>query len=252
MLKSKSIIEVLKTQNAILAVLALALIAQMPHAESVFNMIINGEHENLNILSRLHGYSYAVALELAVLLFVVQNRQIESYGFAAVSVLVNLSYYHLNGVNLFNLAAFPAYLVSIALPTAIALYSHSIVDHVQDGNVKCEADHNTQTPITLNNHIHVQSAIVEHVQQQATEQPPIVEHAKSENAQCETFAIEPVSNSLRNVQSSKQTNPHKQEFFMMLESGEQFRIGELATRWNVVTNTLRNWQREFEKVSVNQ
>ena len=124
-MKVTSIIPILKSSNAVLCVLALALIAQMPHAADVFRLTVHGD---ANIWSFVHSYSYAVALELAVLLFVIQNRHIESYGFAAVSVLVNLSYYSLHGVNLFGLAAFPAYLVSIALPVAIALYSHAVVD----------------------------------------------------------------------------------------------------------------------------
>lgn len=248
-LESKSIIEVLKTQSAILAVLALALVAQMPHAASVFNMIVSGDHSELNMLSRLHGYSYAIALELAVLLFVVQNRQIESYGFAVVSVLVNLSYYYLNGVNLFNASALPAYLVSIALPTAIALYSHSIVEHKETGKGSNSAElKNAQPSITLNNHVHVQSAHVE-IEHEPIEQSTFIEHERASNVKCETFSIEPAKNSLSNAQTAKPVNPRKQEFFMMLERGDQFSIGELANNWNVVTNTLRNWKREFEKVA---
>lgn len=123
-----NIIPVLKSPNAVLAVLALALLAQMPHAADVFRLTVSAEN---NAWSTAHSYSYAIALELAVLLFVVQNRQMESYGFAIVSVLVNLSYYGLHNINLFSLSAFPAYLISIALPVAIALYSHAVVDTEQ-------------------------------------------------------------------------------------------------------------------------
>lgn len=124
-MKTTPIIPVLKSSNAVLFVLALALLAQMPHAADVFRLTVGA---NNSVWSVVHSYSYAIALELAVLLFVVQNRRIESYGFAAVSVLVNLSYYSLHAVNLFSLSAFPSYLVSIALPVAIALYSHAVVD----------------------------------------------------------------------------------------------------------------------------
>ena len=68
---------------------------------------------------------------MAVLLFVVQRRDAESYLFAAVSVLVNLSYYALHGIDLFSVAALPAWLVSIALPVAIARYSHLLVETPQ-------------------------------------------------------------------------------------------------------------------------
>jgi hypothetical protein len=96
----------------------------LPHAADVFRLIVGG----VGWPAVLHGYAYAVALELAVLLFVVQRRDLESYLFACVSILVNLSYYALHGIHLFTVAALPAWLVSIALPAAIARYSHLLVD----------------------------------------------------------------------------------------------------------------------------
>ena len=117
-----TIIARLRTPTAILAVLCSALLAQLPHAADVFRLIVLGD----GIWATLHSYTYAVALELAVLLFVVQHRNIESYAFAVVSICVNLSYYALHGVQLFSVQALPAWLVSIALPAAIAQYSHLI------------------------------------------------------------------------------------------------------------------------------
>lgn len=123
-----NIIAALRTPVATLAVLCMALLAQLPHAADVFRMIVGGE----GWLAIAHGYAYAVALELAVLLFVVQRRDAESYLFAGVSVLVNLSYYALHGIDLFSIAALPAWLVSIALPAAIARYSHLLVESPQE------------------------------------------------------------------------------------------------------------------------
>ena len=117
-----NVIAWLRTPVATLIVLCSALLAQLPHAADVFRLIVLGD----GIWATLHSYTYAVALELAVLLFVVQRRNVESYLFAAVSILVNLSYYYLHGVALFTPAALPAWLVSIALPAAIAQYSHLI------------------------------------------------------------------------------------------------------------------------------
>ena len=117
-----NVINWLRTPIATLIVLCSALLAQLPHAADVFRLIVMGE----GIWPVLHSYTYAIALELAVLLFVVQRRNVESYLFAGVSILVNLSYYHLHGVALFDVAALPAWLVSIALPAAIAQYSHLI------------------------------------------------------------------------------------------------------------------------------
>lgn len=117
----------LRTPLATLIVLVAALLAQLPHAADVFRLAVHGD----GIWQVMHSYSYAIALELAVLLFVVQRRNVESYLFAAVSVCVNLAYYALHGVNLFTVAALPAWLISIALPAAIARYSHLIVDAAQ-------------------------------------------------------------------------------------------------------------------------
>lgn len=124
----------LRTPIATLIVLIAALLAQLPHAADVFRLVVHGD----GIWQVLHSYSYAIALELAVLLFVVQRRNVESYLFAAVSVCVNLAYYALHGVNLFTVAALPAWLISIALPAAIARYSHLIVDaaHVAPDTVQ--------------------------------------------------------------------------------------------------------------------
>jgi hypothetical protein len=119
-----NVIAWLRTPIATLIVLCAALLAQLPHAADVFRLIVGGD----GWPAVIHGYAYAIALELAVLLFVVQRRNWESYMFAGVSILVNLSYYSLHGVNLFSPQAAPAWLVSIALPAAIARYSHLLVE----------------------------------------------------------------------------------------------------------------------------
>lgn len=133
-MRGDRIIAALRTPLATLIVLATALVAQLPHAADVFRLVVHGD----GIWATMHSYSYAVALELAVLLFVVQRRNIESYLFAGVSVCVNLAYYALHGVALFSVAALPAWLISVALPAAIARYSHLIVDavHAPDDAVR--------------------------------------------------------------------------------------------------------------------
>ena len=150
-----NIIHWLRTPVATLIVLCSALLAQLPHAADVFRLIVMGD----GLWPVLHSYTYAIALELAVLLFVVQRRNVESYAFAAVSICVNLSYYALHGVQLFSVAALPAWLVSIALPAAIAQYSHLIAaatvaptdapatasDAVQPATVQMHAPHGAAT-----------------------------------------------------------------------------------------------------------
>ena len=134
-MRGDRIITALRTPAATLVVLIAALLAQLPHAADVFRLVVHGD----GLLHMLHGYSYAVALELAVLLFVVQRRNAESYAFALVSVCVNLAYYALHGVQLFSVAALPAWLISVALPAAIARYSHLIVDAVHTNGVAMHA-----------------------------------------------------------------------------------------------------------------
>lgn len=120
-------IEILRKSYIALAVLALALIAQIPHAAYVFDAIPYIASGNATTISwSALGYSYAIALELAVLMFVVHGKQAESYGFAFASVLVNLSYYAMHDVALFSSKALPAWLISFMLPVAIARYSHII------------------------------------------------------------------------------------------------------------------------------
>lgn len=127
-MSNNKILVALRSPNAVLVVLVLALVAQMPHAADVFRLIVHGN--GLSVVA--HSYSFAVALELAVLLFVVQNRHIASYCFAGVSIAMNLSYYALNGVHLIAVDALPALLVSVALPVAIALYSHAVAGVNED------------------------------------------------------------------------------------------------------------------------
>ncbi len=153
-----NIIAWLRTPIATLIVLCAALLAQLPHAADVFRLIVAGT----GWPAVLHGYAYAIALELAVLLFVVQKRDLESYMFAGVSILVNLSYYSLHGINLFSVAALPAWLVSIALPAAIARYSHLLVEESPEQEkptseekpqkaekTKNRARENNQAPVAL-------------------------------------------------------------------------------------------------------
>ena len=150
-----NVIHWLRTPIATLLVLCAALLAQLPHAADVFRLIVAGT----GWLAVVHGYAYAVALELAVLLFVVQRRNVESYMFAAVSVCVNLSYYALHGVDLFSVAALPAWLVSIALPAAIARYSHLLVDDVEPTHMP---QHDAKTaPDATQHHNHAESPVAQ-------------------------------------------------------------------------------------------
>ncbi len=115
-------IELLRKSWVALAVLVLALVAQIPHAAYVFDKLVGQE-------STLLGLAYAIALEFAVLMFVIHGRNFESYLFAGASILVNLSYYSMHSVTVWGAGlSLPAWLVSLMLPVAIARYSHIVAD----------------------------------------------------------------------------------------------------------------------------
>ncbi len=117
-------IELLKSQNAVIIVLVVALLAQMPHAEAVF--YAHGQAHDW--LGRVASIFAAIALELAVLVFVVRGSIRASWGFAAFSVAINLVYYYRADASWADLA--PTILLSAGLPIAIALYSHEVADPV--------------------------------------------------------------------------------------------------------------------------
>jgi len=112
-------INLLKSEGAILIVLLLAFLAQMPHAYAVFVSVAHGEG---NLLARIGGWTYAIALEVATLVFVMRGRVLFSAIFAAVSVAVNMCYYFAPDGGIFAKV-----LISLALPLAIALYSHELL-----------------------------------------------------------------------------------------------------------------------------
>jgi hypothetical protein len=128
------VISLLKKSGVALFVLALALVAQIPHAAHVFDRapyLGATVQPDSAAGAWLLAYAYAIALESATLMFVVHGHQRASYGFALASFAVNLSYYAMHGVNLWAWSNFPAWLLAALLPIAIASYSH-ILTGAQD------------------------------------------------------------------------------------------------------------------------
>lgn len=113
-------LKTLQSNDAVLAVLVLALLAQMPHAQHVFYEF----SKDLGWFGLLQSWFAAVALEFAVLVFVVRSKIIESWGFAAFSVAINIVYYYDPVVAWWVPKA--TWLLSAGLPVAIALYSHEV------------------------------------------------------------------------------------------------------------------------------
>lgn len=127
-------IELLKSQNAVIIVLVVALLAQMPHAEAVF--YDHGQAHDW--LGRAASIFAAIALELAVLVFVVRGSIRASWGFAAFSVAINLVYYYRADASWADLA--PTILLSAGLPIAIALYSHEVAEPVHGAPITVQDD----------------------------------------------------------------------------------------------------------------
>ncbi len=118
-------IKLLKSQNAVIVVLVVALLAQMPHAQAVF--YDNGHAQNL--LGLVFSIFAAVALEIAVLVFVVRGNIRASWSFALFSIAINLVYYA-DAQAAWYLPN-PSWLLSAGLPIAIALYSHEVADQAE-------------------------------------------------------------------------------------------------------------------------
>ena len=118
------ILTVLRTPGAMLAALALALIAQLEHTAQVFMLVVAAQGWQ----AQLHAYAFALAVETAVLLFVLAGHKRISYAFALATFATNLSYYAMAGVDLLSVQGAPAWLMSLLLPAAIAFYSHTIAE----------------------------------------------------------------------------------------------------------------------------
>lgn len=132
---SKSI-DFLRGREGLFLVLLGALFVQAPHSAEVFHRISTSLSWWLPF-SWLHSAGYALVLELAVLLFVVRGRKELSWCFAGISVLMNIFYYCTPAWWISPGTAWSAMIMcivtSIALPLAIAFYSHEVVgDDVQD------------------------------------------------------------------------------------------------------------------------
>ena len=115
--------KLLRSRAATTIFLLAAIGAQTPHAAYVFYTTAND--------SRFTAWLAAFALESAVLHFVLHGQRKVSYLFASVSVAMNLAYYRMHGVDIFALEGATAWLLAIALPVAIAFYSHSIAENAE-------------------------------------------------------------------------------------------------------------------------
>jgi DNA-directed RNA polymerase specialized sigma24 family protein len=121
-------VSLLRSSWAAVVTLGLVMWAQVPHSAYVFELIIKGGQA---------GWNFALGFEAAVLMFVVRNMNGASWFFAVLSALINVKYYEMHSVNMWswNLQEnWGHWLLSIANPLVIAMYSH-VLAHVQGEKV---------------------------------------------------------------------------------------------------------------------
>lgn len=114
--------------NILYIALVAALVAQIPHTLAVFYRLAPPGNNWLNGIMAL---LYAVALELAILLFVTRGRKAIGGAFALTSIAVNLVYYLGFGAKVESSTLAAVLLSSVSLPVAIGLYSHEVTRHQQ-------------------------------------------------------------------------------------------------------------------------
>jgi len=121
------ILDALRTPSAMLVALLLALVAQLEHTAQVFSQVVNAQ----GAYATVHAYAFAIAVETAVLLFVLHEHRRISYMFAVATFATNLSYYAMHSVDLLGIAGAPAWLMAGLLPACIVGYSHVIAQPTQ-------------------------------------------------------------------------------------------------------------------------
>ena len=94
-----------------------ALMAQAPHAAEVFVCLAMDP----GILTYVHGYAYALALEGATFFFVRRRMNRWAYVFAAASILHNVVYYMPPGLWRYVVGAA---VICLGLPLAVVAFSH--------------------------------------------------------------------------------------------------------------------------------
>lgn len=122
----------IETHDAILTMLSLALLAQIPQVADLVLHIVGRD----DWMAYLHAYTVATAFDGAILIFVTRRRAGLAWVFAVGSMLMNTGHYvppvlarHpdlLAPQAVVDIAA--AVLLSLALPFALAQYSHVAAD----------------------------------------------------------------------------------------------------------------------------
>lgn len=117
------ILDALRSPGAMMIALMLALVAQGKHTADVFTFF---SHPGTPVWL---SYVFAGAVEVAVLLFVLNKHKLISYLFAVATFATNMVYYAIGGVDMTSVALVPVVLLSALLPGVIVGYSHTIAEN---------------------------------------------------------------------------------------------------------------------------
>jgi hypothetical protein len=121
------ILDALRSPVAMMVALILALTAQGRHTADVFAFFSHPD------TPQWLSYAFAAAVEVAVLLFVLNKHKSISYGFAIATFATNMVYYAIGGTALQSVAIVPVVLLSALLPGVIVGYSHTIAEQTDAG-----------------------------------------------------------------------------------------------------------------------
>ncbi len=132
-----TVLDVLRSPGAMMVALVLALTAQGKHTADVFTYY---SHPGTPVWL---SYVFAGAVEVAVLLFVLNKHKLISYLFAVATFATNMVYYAIGGVDMTSVALVPVVLLSALLPGVIVGYSHTIAENTIKGET-----HATTAPAT--------------------------------------------------------------------------------------------------------
>lgn len=213
-------IEFMRNREGLFLVLAGALFVQAPHTAEVFHRLSTSEWWSL--FSWIHSAGFAIVLELAVLLFVVRGRTNLAWTFAAISVLMNVFYYYApewwtNPVSEWS-SIVKCVVISIALPLAIAFYSHEVAGK----------EHTTEQPQR-------QPRAVKTVRQsERTEQLTV--YAEQLPEQSVVVDVE------QPTDWTTATDEHKRQYLHeLLSSGRRINKTQLAKTFAIGRTTLYEW-----------
>ena len=219
--------------SAAAALLFTALLAQAPHAATVFIRIAPTDvHWEAWGLAILGGVVYAIALESATAYFVWRNKMRWAIAFAAFSIMHNVAYY-MPGAWSFDIAGaelslryiVSALLISASLPIAIAAFSHVHVETMaRDKETPQDAPQRTRKAKQVDD----------------TTIAPIVQPSES-GGHSEAAEQTSVPEVPEQSQDGKRKVPPETKAIILRSIDNGAKLTDVAAEFDVSPNTVRSW-----------